>query len=133
MAAELVDEIPCSFQGGRLYSVNEYEVEIPAPNTNVEVHEPSDPNKRVFVVGIWLAEANAANLTLLSGAGGKTQTLELGANQGIPGLTGNGFYFATRPGETLYVKSSASIQSSVGKNLVLRVIEDIAFNNPGLG
>lgn len=133
MAAELVDEIAASFIPGILSSLFEYEVAIPTPDTNVQVHVPGDASKRIFVVGIWLGEANAANLTLVSGSGSKTQTFELGANQGIPGHTGNGFYFATRPGDTLYVKSSAAIQATVGKNLVLRLVEDIAFNNPGLG
>jgi len=76
---------------------------------------------RIWVVGIWLANSTACNLTLQTAS--KLFTWQLAANQGAPGQSNSSFYFVTKPGETLSVQSSATITDSVGKNLVLRLIE----------
>jgi len=129
-SATLADHITA--QIGQLTPVYEYEIAIDTVDTLLDIRTASQFNHRLFVVGIWLSDGAALNLTLVSGVAGggadsKTQTFELAANQGLPGLVGQGFYFATKAGETLKVRSSVAIGSTVGKNLVIRAVEGEYF------
>jgi hypothetical protein len=129
-SATLVDKISADFGG--LSPVYEYEVDIDTVDTDLTVHTPSGNDemnikKAVYVVGVWLSEGTAANVTLISGSNTKSQTFELAANQGLSGLTSKGFYFATKSGEALKIRSSAIISSTVGNNLVIRVVEGEKF------
>lgn len=119
---QLVDTIPSSFTSGLVTAVYEYAISIDQTNQALDIRTPA-PGKRIYVVGIWLSNADACNLTFVSGGGTKAQTLELAANQGLPGFTTAGYYFATLPGQKLSVESSANIVSTIGQNFVLRVCE----------
>lgn len=126
----LVDTINSQIGGiGPLY---EYEIAIDTTATDLDIRTPSVTANRVFVVGLWIADGASLNLTLKSkttdnATTSKSQTFELAANQGNPGFCTDGFYFATKPGEKLTIQSSVAVQSSVGKNLVIRVAEGCAF------
>lgn len=122
-SATLIDTINSRIGGAG--PVFEYEIAIDTVDTALDVRTPGTTN-RVFVVGIFLDEGTATNLTFKS-ASSKSQTLELATNDKFNGLTDRGYYFATKPGEKLSVQSSAAIGSAVGKNCVLRVIEAATF------
>ena len=115
------DEIGAIINGS-FKTVTEYEIVIDTVDTALTVHTPAATN-RVFVTGVWLSEGTAANLTFASGANTKQHTFELAANQALSGHTSLGFYFATKVGEALKVQSSAAIGATVGKNMILRVVE----------
>jgi hypothetical protein len=118
--ATLVDTIPASLKNNQ-GPVFEYEIVIDTVDTDLTVRTPINSTNRVWVVGALMSESTAANLTFKTTT--KSQTMELAANQGIYDKASNGFIFATAPGEALVIRSSAAIGSTVGKNLVLRVIE----------
>jgi hypothetical protein len=129
-SATLVDTINCQF--GNVQGVYEYECNIDTINTILDIRSASQPNMRIFVVGLMIAVADAVNLTFQSvntstSVVSKNQTFQLAANQGLPGLMQAGFYFATRPGEKLSIQASATLLASVGKSFILRVAESDAF------
>jgi len=124
--ATLIDTIP--IRVGKIGPVYEYELNIDTTGTDLTVRDPAVATNRIWVVGIFFSESTATNLTLKSGTT-KSHTLELASNQGITGFTDqNGFYFVTLPGDSLIIQSSAAITTALGKDLVLRVVEGLAFN-----
>lgn len=132
-SATLVDIVTA--QCGSLSPVYEYEIAIDTVDTLLDVMTPSN-GKRLFLVGVWLSDGAALNLTLVSGVAGggansKTQTFELAANQGLPGFVGENWVFATKPSESLKIRSSVAVQSTVGKNLILRIVEGDYFRRQG--
>lgn len=130
-SATFVDSVTA--RCGSLSPVYEYEIAIDTVDTLLDVRTPAT-GKRLFVVGVWLAESIALNLTFLSGVAGggsdsKSQTFELAANQGLSGYVSDSWMFATKPSEALKIRSSAAIGSTVGKNLIIRVVEGDYFRS----
>jgi hypothetical protein len=119
-SATLIDTIPVSFKngGGPVY---EYEIVIDTVDTDLNVRVPAVATNRVWLVGALMSDAAALNLTFKTAT--KVQTIELAANQGIYDKVDGGFIFVGAPGETLIIRSSGAIGASVGKNLILRVLE----------
>jgi hypothetical protein len=122
----LIDTIPTRVGGvGPVY---EYEIVIDTTATDLTIRTPVTATNRLWIVGIWLSEGTAVNLTLKSGTT-KSHTLELATNQSLIGKTEkDSFYFVTAPGDDLILQASAAIGASVGKNFVLRVVEGQNFN-----
>lgn len=116
--ATLIDTVPG--QVGRLKPVYEYEVVIDTTGSDLNVRVASATDKRVWVVGLLLSEATSGNLILKTAT--KSQTLELGANQGIFYEVANSWIFATKPGETL------TVQTSMATSFTLFLAEGEVFN-----
>lgn len=97
-----------------------YSVSIDTTGADLTICTPASGNS-VYIVGLAVSEATAANVTIKSGST-TLWVAELAANQGILLPVENGFLMATAKGQALVLQSSAAVS-----NLLLHVVEAAAY------
>jgi hypothetical protein len=97
------------------------QIGIDTPNTDLTVFTPKSPTSRLFIVGMVMSESQSGSVSLKSGSA-YTQTLSMGAFQGLGLPVASHWLFVTRPGDALILQASMNVSS-----LVLYVVESEHF------
>ena len=110
--ATLVGTTPRRVNAGPVYS---YKIAIDTTGSDLTIQTPATGN-RIFIVGFWLADGTANNITWKSGSN-TLFTPELAANfnliQPVPTGDSDGWILATNAGEALIINCSAALTSGL--------------------